>query len=89
MNKMGKKWGVLAAAIAVSLASATFAEAAPSASELTSAQKDELGNLSHRTDAGTLTGEQRDRRDFGKPGYRWVRLTSTSSRSSARAQSAG
>ena len=68
MNKMGKKWGVLAAAIAVSLASATFAEAAPSASELTSAQKDELGNLSHRTDAGTLTGEQRDRRDFGKPG---------------------
>lgn len=68
MNKMGKKWGVLAAAIAVSLASATFAEAAPSASELTSAQKDELGNLSHPTDAGTLTGEQRDRRDFGKPG---------------------
>lgn len=68
MNKMGKKWGVFAAAIAVSLASATFAEAAPSASELTSAQKDELGNLSHRTDAGTLTGEQRDRRDFGKPG---------------------
>ena len=66
MNKMGKKWGVLAAAIAVSLASATFAEAAPSASELTSAQKDELGN--HPTDAGTLTGEQRDRRDFGKPG---------------------
>lgn len=68
MKKMGKKWGLIAAAIAVGLAGSNFAEAAPSASDLTQTQREELGNLSHRTDAGTLTGEQRDRRDFGKPG---------------------
>lgn len=68
MKKMGKKWGLIAAAMAVGLAGSNFAEAAPSASDLTQTQREELDNLSHRTNAGTLTGEQQDRRDFGKPG---------------------
>lgn len=68
MKKMGKKWGLIVAAMAVGLAGSNFAEAAPSASDLTQTQREELGDLTNRTNAGTLTGEQQDRRDYGKPG---------------------
>lgn len=63
MKKMGKKWGLIAAAMAVGLASSTFAEAAP-----TEADMNTMREANSRANAGTLTGEQQDRRDFGKPG---------------------
>lgn len=52
MKKMGKKWGLIAAAMAVGLAGSNFASV----------------EAATTPDAGTLMGEQQNKHDFGKPG---------------------
>lgn len=52
MKKMGKKWGLIAAAMAVGLAGSNFANVEAAATP----------------DAGTLMGEQQNKRDYGTPG---------------------
>ncbi|WP_233519543.1 ShlB/FhaC/HecB family hemolysin secretion/activation protein [Mitsuokella sp. AF21-1AC] len=52
MKKMGKKWGLIAAAMAIGLAGSNFASV----------------EAATTPDAGTLMGEQQNKHDFGKPG---------------------
>lgn len=45
MKKMGKKWGLIAAAMAVGLASSTFAEAAPTEADMNTMREGQIAEL--------------------------------------------